>query len=191
VAARVLRLVDAICSGSIDAVTFTSAPAVEALFNTADAAGRLDELQAALREPVVAAAVGPVTAAPLVAAGILPIVPDRFRMGALIRLLCEHLEEDGVRRLSTDFGELELRGRIVRMGAQKATLSPVALALFRTLVAADGATVSREVLSASAPETLDDHGVDVAISRLRQALPESRVIATVIKRGYRIAATRD
>lgn len=189
--ARVLRLVDAICSGSIDAVTFTSAPAVEALFNTADAAGRLDELQAALREPVVAAAVGPVTAAPLVTAGILPIVPDRFRMGALIRLLCEHLEEDGVRRLSTDFGELELRGRIVRMGEAKATLSPVALALFRTLVAAEGATVSRDVLSASAPETLDDHGVDVAISRLRQSLPESRVIATVIKRGYRIASTRD
>jgi uroporphyrinogen-III synthase len=189
--ARVLRLVDAICAGSIDAVTFTSAPAVEALFNTADAAGRLDELQAALREPVVAAAVGPVTAAPLVAAGILPIVPDRFRMGALIRLLCEHLEEDGVRRLSTDFGELELRGRIVHINGAKATLSPVALALFRTLVAARGATVSREVLSASAPETLDDHAVDVAISRLRQALPDARMISTVIKRGYRIATPVD
>ncbi|PRY65015.1 uroporphyrinogen-III synthase [Glaciihabitans tibetensis] len=189
--ARVLRLVEAICSGMIDAVTFTSAPAVEALFNTADAAGRLDELQEALRESVVAAAVGPVTAAPLVAAGILPIVPDRFRMGALIRLLCEHLEDSCIARLTTEFGEVELRGRVVVVNGVRATLSPVSLALFRALVAAEGATVNRGALSAAAPEVLDDHAVDVAMSRLRQALPDGRIVATVIKRGYRIAATSD
>lgn len=189
--ARVLRLVDAICAGTIDAVTFTSAPAVEALFNMADAAGRLDELQAALRQSVVAAAVGPVTAAPLVGAGILPIVPDRFRMGALIRLLCEHLEESSIHRLSTEFGAVELRGRVVVIDGVRATLSPVALALFRALVAAEGATLSRSLLSAAAPEVLDDHAVDVAISRLRQALPDPRIVSTVIKRGYRIAAIRD
>ena len=38
-----------------------------------------------------------------------------------------------------------------------------------------------------APEALDDHAVDVAISRLRQSLPEPRLVATVIKRGYRLA----
>ncbi|CAN5354711.1 uroporphyrinogen-III synthase [soil metagenome] len=184
---RVLRLIDAICTSSIDAVTFTSAPAVEALFNTADAAGRLGELHAAFRESVVAAAVGPVTAAPLVEAGILPIVPDRFRMGALIRLLCEHLEVTHVKRIETAFGELELRGRITTLDGAKATLTPVSLALFRTLIDARGSTVSRSALARAAPESLDDHGVDVALSRLRQSLPEPRVIATVIKRGYRIA----
>ncbi|NQX28079.1 uroporphyrinogen-III synthase [Microbacteriaceae bacterium VKM Ac-2854] len=185
--ARVLRLIDAICAGSIDAVTFTSAPAVEALFTTADAAGKLDALQAAFRESVVAAAVGPVTAAPLVDAGILPIVPDRFRMGALIRLLCEHLEETCIPRLDTIYGPLELRGRLAVVAGERVALSPVALSLFRTLVAAEGSTVSRDALARSAAEPLDDHAVDVALSRLRQALPESRVIATVIKRGYRIA----
>lgn len=185
--ARVLRLVDAICAGSIDAVTFTSAPAVEALFTTADAAGKLDALQAAFRESVVAAAVGPVTAAPLVDAGILPIVPDRIRMGALIRLLCEHLEETCVPRIDTIYGPLELRGRLAVIDGTRVALSPVALSLFRTLVAAEGATVSREILARSAAEPLDDHAVDVALSRLRQALPESRIITTVIKRGYRIA----
>lgn len=185
--ARVLRLIDAICAGSIDAVTFTSAPAVEALFTTADAAGKLDALQAAFRESVVAAAVGPVTAAPLVEAGILPIVPDRFRMGALIRLLCEHLEETCVPRIDTIYGPLELRGRLAVVNGERVSLSPVGLALFRTLVAAEGATVSRAALAQSAPEPLDDHAVDVALSRLRQALPESRIITTVIKRGYRIA----
>ncbi|PPF24537.1 MULTISPECIES: uroporphyrinogen-III synthase [unclassified Rathayibacter] len=184
--ARVLRLIDAVCGGGIDAVTFTSAPAVEALFTVAEAAGRLDDLQAAFRETVVAAAVGPVTAAPLVEAGILPVVPDRFRMGALIRLTCEHLEQASP-RIETAFGTLELRGRHAVLAGTRVALTPVALALFRTLVAAEGATVARHVLAASAPEALDDHAVDVAISRLRQALPEPRLVATVIKRGYRLA----
>ncbi|PPG27420.1 uroporphyrinogen-III synthase [Rathayibacter sp. AY2B9] len=184
--ARVLRLIDAVCGGGIDAVTFTSAPAVEALFTVAEAAGRLDDLQAAFRETVVAAAVGPVTAAPLVEAGILPVVPDRFRMGALIRLTCEHLEQASP-RIETAFGVLELRGRHAVLAGTRVALTPVALALFRTLVAAEGATVARHVLAASAPEALDDHAVDVAVSRLRQALPEPRLVATVIKRGYRLA----
>lgn len=184
--ARVVRLLDAICTGGLDAVTFTSAPAVEALFTVAEEAGVLDAVQSAFRESVVAAAVGPVTAAPLVAAGILPIVPDRFRMGALIRLLCEHLEQSAP-RIETAFGPLELRGRLAILDGRQVALTPVALSLFRTLVAAEGSTVARSVLAASAPEALDDHAVDVAISRLRQALPEPRLVATVIKRGYRLA----
>jgi uroporphyrinogen-III synthase len=184
---RVRRLIAAVCSSGIDAITFTSAPAVEALFTIADGVGRLEELQAAMRGDVVAAAVGPVTAAPLVQAGILPIVPDRFRMGALIRLTCEHLESRAVSQLDTEFGEIELRGKLVRVAGETAALSPVSLALFRTLVRANGRTISRAELAGSTPESLDDHGVDVAVSRLRGALPEGKVVQTVIKRGYRIA----
>ena len=170
--ARVLRLIDTICAGGLDAVTFTSAPAVEALFNVASAAG---------------AAVGPVTAAPLVEAGVLPIVPDRFRMGALIRLVCEHLESSAVLRAQTEVGTVELRGRLVVCDGGSAVLGPVALSLFRTLMIAEGTTVSRGELAESAPERLDDHAVDAAMSRLRQALPDARMVATVIKRGYRLA----
>lgn len=184
---RVRRLIAAVCSSGIDAITFTSAPAVEALFTIADGVGRLEELQAAMRDDVVVAAVGPVTAAPLVQAGILPIVPDRFRMGALIRLTCEHLEANAVAQVDTPYGPIELRGRLARVGQESTALSPVSLSLFRTLVRAGGGTVSRSELAHAAPEALDAHGVDVAVSRLRSALPESRVVQTVIKRGYRIA----
>lgn len=186
-AARVGRLIDLICSGGVDAVTFTSAPAVEALFLVADALQRLDEVQAAFRGAVTAAAVGPVTAAPLVEAGVLPIVPDRFRMGALIRLVCEHLETAGILRLDTDYGPVELRGRLATVSGARVSLSPVSRALFSALMRAEGGTVSRSELADVTPEGLDDHAVDVAISRLRQALPEPRIVATVIKRGYRIA----
>ncbi|SMG41572.1 uroporphyrinogen-III synthase [Agreia pratensis] len=184
---RVLRLVDSICAGSLDAVTFTSAPAVEALFAAADGAGRLDALQTAFMGPVVAAAVGHVTAAPLVAAGIEAIIPPRYRMGALIRLVCEHLEENRIQRLSTRHGEIELRGRLVRIGDAEAVLAPLSLALFRALLSAEGAVLSRAELMTAQPDMQDDHATDVAISRLRQSLPVPGIVSTVIKRGYRIA----
>ncbi len=184
---RVIKMVDAICTGSIDAVTFTSAPAVEALLSAADGVGRLQLLQNAFNENVIAAAVGPVTAAPLIEAGITPIIPERFRMGALIRLVCEHLEEHRVIRLATSHGLVELRGRLVTVGGVTATLAPTSLTLLRVLLASGGAVMSRADLTATLPEMQDDHAVDVAISRLRQALPSSDLVATVIKRGYRIA----
>ncbi len=190
-ATRVSRLVELIASESLDAVTFTSAPAVEALFDFAAGRDREAAVLAAFRGNVVAAAVGPVTAAPLIEAEILPISPDRFRMGALIRLVCEHLESVGTRRLDTVAGPVELRGKVVRAGAEQMALSPVALALFRVLFAAQGATIARQTLARATPEPLDDHAVDVAISRLRQSLPDPRIVQTVVKRGYRIALVDD
>jgi uroporphyrinogen-III synthase len=183
---RVLRLVDAICAGGVDAVTFTSAPAVEALFGAADGVGRLEQLQDAFSETVVAAAVGPVTAAPLIAAGIRPLTPERYRMGALIKLVCDHLEHERVMRLATKHGLVELRGRLLTTAAGQATLAPTSLTLLRLLLAAGGTVIARAQLIATLPEVQDDHAVDVAISRLRQALPVPGLVATVIKRGYRI-----
>lgn len=188
---RVLRLVDAICTGSVDAVTFTSAPAVDALLATAEQAGKLGAVLDAFATDVTAAAVGPVTAAPLEAAGILPIVPQRFRMGALIRLVCEHLETSAIRRVSTSRGTIELRGRLVVVDGQSTSLSPTSLALFRLLLAEPGRVVARSELATALPDDPDDHAVDMAISRLRRSLPVPDLIATVIKRGYSIPVRDD
>ena len=185
---RVLRLVDAICTGSVDAVTFTSAPAVDALLATAEQAGKLGDVLDAFTDTVVAAAVGPVTAAPLEAAGIRPIAPQRFRMGALIRLVCEHLETTAIRRVTTQHGAIELRGRLVIVDGRSAALSPTSLALFRLLLAEPSRVVSRSELATALPDDPDDHAVDMAISRLRRALPMPDLITTVIKRGYSIPA---
>ena len=194
---RVSRLVAAACAGALDAVTFTSAPAADALLRAAEREGRLDELLAAFGVasggvdaapvPVLAAGVGPVTAEPLLEHGIVPIVPDRFRMGALIKLVCDELEASRVLHLSTSFGEVLLRGRVAEVGGVRVALSPVSLALFRRLVGAAGAIVPRDRLALAAPEPLDEHAMDVAISRLRQSLPEPKLVETVIKRGYRLA----
>lgn len=92
------QLIQAVCTRQLDAVTFTSAPAVDATLATARTLGLYDALVDALRRDVVVAAVGPVTASPLLDAGLDPIIPDRHRMGALIRLVCEHLDAHRVVR---------------------------------------------------------------------------------------------
>jgi uroporphyrinogen-III synthase len=135
---------------------------------------------------VVTAAVGPVTAAPLVAMGIEPIQPERYRMGALIRLVCEHLEQDRVARLETRHGALGLRGTVVELEGRRIPLAPTAHTIMRALVRAGGSVVGRERLAACLPGTDDDHALEVAVSRLRRTLGVPGLIATVVKRGYRI-----
>ncbi|WP_022886474.1 uroporphyrinogen-III synthase [Glaciibacter superstes] len=183
---RVRHLVDAISTAQLDCVTFTSAPAVHALFSAAEGMGVYSEVLAALRGPVCAAAVGPVTAAPLIAAGIVPIQPTRFRMGALIRLVCEHLEQQGIDRIETRHGPISLRGSVAVIGADRIRLPPSALAILRALIAARGSVVSRDDLVRALPGTQDDHAMEVSLGRLRQTLGVPGLVATVVKRGYRL-----
>jgi uroporphyrinogen-III synthase len=58
--------------------------------------------------------------------------------------------------------------------------------LMRALVAADGSVVSRDELAALLPGTPDEHAVEVSMSRLRQQLGTPGLVATVVKRDYRL-----
>lgn len=133
---RLQRLIEAVCARQVDLVTFTSAPAVDALVSTAGELGCADELVDAMRVDVVAAAVGPVTALPLQELGIEPIVPERFRLGALIRIVSEHLCTERVMRVETALGPVQLRGCSVVLGDQSVTLAPGPLAIFKALAVA-------------------------------------------------------
>ncbi|MGO4535989.1 uroporphyrinogen-III synthase [Leifsonia sp. 2MCAF36] len=183
---RVTRLVDAIAGRQLDCVTFTSAPAVDGLFCAALARGRYAEVVDAFATEVVAATVGPVTSAPLIAAGITPLQPDRYRMGALIRLTCEHLEAQTTRRVTTRHGDIELRGSLAIVDGMPVRLTPASLSLFRALVAAKGAVVSRRELTVALAGENDEHAMEVSLSRLRQSLGTPGLVATVVKRGYRL-----
>lgn len=183
---RVKKLIDAVIGGAVDVVTFTSAPAVDALFSAAEALGQDSDLLDAFLGDVATAAVGPVTAAPLIANGISPIMPERYRMGALIRLVCEHLEQYGVIRLDTRHGPVALRGCLVDLPTGRVQLAPSALVLFRRLMKAGGGVVSRAELAAALPGNVDEHALEVSMSRLRQTLGVPGLVSTVVKRGYRI-----
>ena len=81
-------------AGHVDYVTFTAAPAVDAVFDAARTLGALEDFQRALRDgrctPV---AIGPVCVQPLEEAGIPAVVPERFRLGAMVRAVCDHASE--------------------------------------------------------------------------------------------------
>ena len=138
---RLPRLIEAVCARQVDAVTFTSAPGAEATLAAAADLGRLADLLAALQSDVLAAAVGPITAAPLIEAGVIPRTPDRYRLGALVRLVCDTLITERVRaslRAGGDRGAWP--GRPV--DGRQIVLSPNAVALFSMLAAADGGLAS-------------------------------------------------
>jgi uroporphyrinogen-III synthase len=186
---RLPRLINAACRHQLDAVTFTSAPAAAALLETADGLGLRAHLVRAMADHVTAVAVGPVTAMPLKEAGITPVVPDRFRLGALIRLVSEELVERHVRRFRCGQTEIELRGSSVSVDGRHVMLGPNALLLF-TALASSEVVVSRQQLIDRLPDDLDDHALEVAMSRLRRALGVPGLITTVVKRGYRLNASR-
>lgn len=185
--AGVQRALEAIVNRTVDSVVFTSAPGSQAFLDAARAAGRLEDVLLALAEDVVPAAVGPVTAGPLIAAGLDPLVPDRFRLGALVRAVADHLATHRVQRVTTDAGELELRGQAATLDGRALVLSPAPLAMLRALMRRPGEVVSRDRLLAHLPGAADSHAVEVAVARLRQGIGGPGLVQTVVKRGYRIA----
>ena len=185
-----LQMIDAVIERQLEMVTFTAAPAVDAFLDVAHQYGRAAQLVEALRSDVVTAAVGDVTAAPLYEAGVSPIIPARWRLGAMIRLVCEHLEEHQTLRVDTRHGPVELRGADVRfpqVSDQPVRLAPGPLALMRALVKAEGAVLSREHLLTVLGTCDSEHALEMWVSRLRKALPVTGIVTTVVKRGYRLA----
>lgn len=78
-------LVDEIIQGKVDAVAFTSAPQFRFLADFAKDHGRLEAVLEAFRGPVIAVAVGKVTAQGLREEGITRLlVPEDERMGSMM-----------------------------------------------------------------------------------------------------------
>ncbi|MBI3687723.1 MAG: uroporphyrinogen-III synthase [Actinobacteria bacterium] len=182
--AAVQRAIEATSARAVDAVVFTSAPGSAAFLRAAEAAGRGAEVLAALRDDVVPAAVGPVTAGPLREAGLEPVVPDRYRLGALVRAVADHLVATRVRTVPTAGGALELRGQSASLDGRPLTLSPAPMAMLRALARLPGQIVARETLLAALPAAGDPHAVEVAVGRLRSGIGVPGVVRTVVKRGY-------
>jgi uroporphyrinogen-III synthase len=181
--APVRRLAEQIVAGQVDAVTFTSAPAVKAFLQLAGA--HQEPVLDQFRVRTLAACVGPVTAAPLTELGVPVVMPERYRLGALIRTVTDELPRRSV-KLRVDGTLLEVRGHAVLLDGVPRTLAPVAMAILAALAARPGAVVGKDRLVAALPRGTDGHAVDVAVARLRSALGPGRHIETVIKRGYRL-----
>lgn len=179
--------VRAAAAGELDTVVFTSAPGCAAWLAAADAAGVDAELVAQFDAgALVAAAVGPITARPLLERGVEPLVPTRGRLGALVRTIVDHY--GGVQTLETAAGRLQMRRRAAVLDGRVLALSPTGIELLRLLADARGDVVTpAQVLQSLPGESTDVHAAEVAIARLRQATGSRELVRTMVKRGYRLA----
>jgi uroporphyrinogen-III synthase len=182
------RVIGQICAGGVDAVVHTSAPGAQAMLDAAALNDQYDGLVAALRTGrVLNACVGPITAGPFVALGLEPLVPDRYRLGALIRIVTDRLTDDNARSIETAFGQLVIRGGAAVLDGVVLPLGPGPRAVLAALVAAGGDVVSRPDLLAVLPGAEDVHAVEVTVNRLRTAVGRPELVRTVVRRGYRLA----
>lgn len=182
------QLVAGIARRQFDAVSFTSAPAAAAVLERGRQLGIEEQLLAALRNDVHAMCVGPVTSRPLTRKGIPTSAPERMRLGALARHIAEELPRRGSCTLTAAGHVIDIRGTCVLVDDSIKTLPASGMAILRALARRPGDVVGRDELLAVLPGNGDDtHAVDTAVLRLRTALGDKNIIATVVKRGYRLA----
>ncbi|MGC0368164.1 uroporphyrinogen-III synthase [Microbacterium sp. SLBN-111] len=177
-----------VARGEIDAVLFTSAPAAREWLLAARRADALDDVAARARAGhVLIAAVGPITAGPLVEAGITPLVPDRGRLGALVRAVVTHYGGTHAPVIRTTAGVLGIRSSGIVLDGTFLPLPRTGVEILRALAREPGAVVSRADLVAALPTAeASGHAVEVAVARTREALGGLDLIRTVYKRGYRL-----
>ena len=180
------RMCRQVAGRELDAITFTSAPAAASFLAAATESGQREAVLKSLGHDVLAVAVGPVTAAPLERAGLEPVQPARARLGAMVREISIQVPARFGRRIMAAGHALEIRGQGVVVDGSFVTLSRSAIALLRLLARQPGRVVSRAELI-NALDTPDEHALETAIGRLRNALGDARIIQTLVKRGYRLA----
>ncbi|MGJ9422705.1 uroporphyrinogen-III synthase [Aeromicrobium sp. CF3.5] len=175
--------------GAYDAVVFTSAPGAAAWLEAAAREGVLDTLRRLEKDRrVVLAVVGHVTAEPLRVAGFDPLLPERARLGALVRSLVMLLG-DASTSVPTCAGHLRVRATAATIEHEILPVSPSGVAVLRALAADPGRVSSREELLRVLPGDSDDpHSAEVAVARLREAIGQP-IVQTVVKRGYRLAVS--
>jgi uroporphyrinogen-III synthase len=182
------QLVVGIARRQFDAVSFTSAPAAAAVLERSRDMKLEDQVLDALRTDVHAMCVGPVTARPLHRKKVPTSSPERMRLGALARHIAQVLPTLGTCRFVAAGHRIEVRGSCVLVDGSVKTLSGSGMATLRALADHPGAVVARgELLRVLPGNSNDTHAVDTAVLRLRTALGDKGIVATVVKRGYRLA----
>jgi len=185
------RMVDLVADRALQAVTFTSAPAVAAMMEAAGSTGRRDDVIGAFQADVLASCVGPVTAAAFEMWGVPTVFPDRSRLGAMVKLLETELpSRTAGTTLEVAGHRLLVHGDTVLLDGVETKLSPAPFAVLQCLMVNPGHVVSRRELLAALPSGTagSEHAVEMAVARVRASIG-TRCVQTVVKRGYRLAVS--
>lgn len=179
------RLIGALLAGRLDAVTFTSAIAVDNLFELSpDEEAVAKALSGPGPGQGLAVAVGPVTADALVRHGCRHVIePTRARLGAMVQAVVATLAERG-RMLSHDGVTARVQGLAVAVeGRATATMTAREAHVLAVLLRRSPAVVAKSELIDTGS---DNHAAEMTVTRLRVKLgPLGDGIVAIPRRGYR------
>ena len=190
---EIRRLNDLIVRRHVDAVVLAGPAAIANLLDQARADGLLDELLNAFVADVLVACPGPFTAAPLRSLGVSPVLAAQPLPRSLAATV---LTELPIRTRVVDVGgrRVEIRGHALVVDGTLVPVQVGPLAVLRALATHPGRVLSVAEIRARMPQAshVDDHAIEMAVSRLRGSLDHSGLrgpdlVQTVMKRGYRLA----
>jgi uroporphyrinogen-III synthase len=84
---------------------------------------------------------------------------------------------------------LEVRGHAALLDGQLYPIQQGPIDVLRALAMRPGTVLSSADVRRLVPglTDVDDHAIEMAVSRLRRSLPDADLVQTVIRRGYRLA----
>lgn len=182
------RVVELISRRQLDAVAWLDPLSAGHVLRFAADHGRLPALTGQLGEHVVTVSRGPLAAGVLRGHGVVAAVPplpfDEETAALLGRSVLDRAVHATVGSLA-----LEVRGHAVLLGGRLYPVQQGPVDVLRALARAPGDVLSSADLRRQVPglANVDDHAIEMAVSRLRRSVPGVELIHTVIKRGYRLA----
>lgn len=183
-----VRLAAGVVDGAIDAVTFTSAPAIRNFFTIVGREGLGRQVLTRFAASVGFVCVGPVSADEARSNGVdHPVEPVRARLGPMVAALCDTLAN---RRLELMIGGIKvaMQGAAVTVeGMETVHLSERERALLSALMDRPGQVIPRTTLLRQVwgSNKADPHTLEVTVARLRRRLGEAgQGVKAVPRRGY-------
>lgn len=185
----VRRIVELISRRHLDAVAWLDPVAAGHVLRFASDHGRLPAVVAQLGTQIPTICRGPLAAQMLRRYGVtaaVPPLPFDEETGAL---LAKAVLDRAV-HASVGGRALEVRGHAALLDGRLYPIQQGPIDVLRALAADPGKVLSSADIRRLAPSLadVDDHAIEMAVSRLRRALPDLQLVQTVIKHGYRLAA---
>jgi uroporphyrinogen-III synthase len=182
------RIVELTSRRQLDAVGWLDPLATGHILRFAAEHGRLADMVGQLGTHIPAVCRGPLSAAVLGEHGIEPVTPalpfDEETAALLARLVL-----DRVVRVTVAGRQLEVRGHAILLDGHPHMLQQVPVDVLRALARQPGQSLSSADIRRAVPglANVHDHAIEMAVSRLRHAVPDIDLVQTVIKHGYRLA----
>jgi uroporphyrinogen-III synthase len=191
---EIRRLNDLVVRRHVDALVLAGPAVARNLLHQARADGLLDDVLNALVHDVPAIGLGPLTAAPVQERGVTVLRPNEPVPRALAALVLTELPLRAV-HIEVAGRKVEIRGQAVVLDGALLPVPPGPMAVLRALASHPGRVLSTAEIRAILPNssTVDDHAIEMAVSRLRGTLGNADelrgvdLVQTVMKRGYRLA----